>query len=113
MNVPAHPPMVGEKDYEQDYYTPAERKDVAHYENKLETGYSNDGPVQGSNTAHDVFGTEQGHAIKYRTLSWQLVAILMIAEIVSNGILSLPYAVATIGLIPGIIVVAFLGIWAT
>ncbi len=33
----------------------------------------------------DVFGHEEGHDIKYKTLSWQLVAVLMIAEIVSNG----------------------------
>ena len=28
----------------------------------------------------DVFGHEEGHDIKYKTLSWQLVAVLMIAE---------------------------------
>lgn len=33
----------------------------------------------------------------------------MIAEIVSNGMLSLPAACATIGVVPGVIVIAFLG----
>lgn len=77
----------------------------------------------------DVFGDEEGHdvrhlphllallliplQIKYKTLSWVMVAVLMIAEIVSNGMLSLPYAVASIGLGPGVAVIAFLGIWAT
>jgi hypothetical protein len=37
----------------------------------------------------DVFGNEDDAAIKYKTLSWQLVAVLMIAEIVSNGNLHL------------------------
>jgi hypothetical protein len=32
----------------------------------------------------DVFGNEEAHSIKYKTLSWQLVAVLMITEIVSN-----------------------------
>ncbi|KAI5256818.1 transmembrane amino acid transporter [Aureobasidium subglaciale] len=51
--------------------------------------------------------------IKYKTLSWPLVSILMIAEIVSNGMLSLPSSLATIGLVPGLVVIIFLGIFAT
>ena len=38
--------------------------------------------------------------IKYKTLSWKLVAILMIAEVVSNGMLSLPSSIAVVGIIP-------------
>jgi hypothetical protein len=45
----------------------------------------------------DVFGSEEGHQIKYKTLSWQLVAVLMIAEIVSNGMLSLPSSGGVVG----------------
>jgi amino acid permease len=37
----------------------------------------------------------------------------MIAEIVSNGMLSLPQALATVGLVPGVIIIVFLGVWAT
>lgn len=37
----------------------------------------------------------------------------MIAEIVSNGTLSLPSALATIGAVPGVIIIAFLGVFAT
>jgi hypothetical protein len=33
----------------------------------------------------DVFGNEEAHDIRYKTLSWPMVAVLMIAEIVSNG----------------------------
>lgn len=40
--------------------------------------------------AVDVFGPEEDHQIQYKTLSWPLVAVLMIAEIVSNGSRCLP-----------------------
>ena len=46
---------------------------------------------------NDVFGNESGHAIKYKTLSWPMVAMLMITEIVSNGILSLPQSGGAVG----------------
>ncbi len=42
-----------------------------------------------------------------------MVAVLMIAEIVSNGMLSLPSSLAVVGLIPGVIIIAFLGVFAT
>ncbi|KAI7091525.1 transmembrane amino acid transporter [Hortaea werneckii] len=61
----------------------------------------------------DVFGHEEGHDIKYKTLSWPSVAILMIAEIVSNGMLSLPSSLAVVGIVPGLIIIVFLGIFAT
>lgn len=80
----------------------------------------------------DVFGHEEGHdvrlqhlsfirtqantrcnQIKYKTLSWQIVAVLMIAEIVSNGMLSLPSSLAVVGIVPGLIIIVFLGIFAT
>lgn len=46
-------------------------------------------------------------------MTWQLVAVLMIAEIVSNGMLSLPSSLAVVGVVPGVIVILFLGIFAT
>ncbi|KAF4304774.1 hypothetical protein GTA08_BOTSDO08266 [Botryosphaeria dothidea] len=61
----------------------------------------------------DVFGNEEGHQIKYKTLSWPLVAVLMVAEIVSNGMLSLPSSLAVVGIVPGLILIVFLGIFAT
>ncbi len=36
---------------------------------------------------HDVFGDEKNNTIRYKTMSWWAVAVLMIAEIVSNGML--------------------------
>ncbi|KAI0015983.1 transmembrane amino acid transporter [Xylariomycetidae sp. FL0641] len=61
----------------------------------------------------DVFGREEGHAIRYKTLRWPVVAMLMIAEIVSNGMLSLPSSLAAVGVVPGLVVIFFLGSFAT
>ncbi|RPD79268.1 amino acid transporter [Lentinus tigrinus ALCF2SS1-7] len=63
-------------------------------------------------TIVDVFGNEEEHEIKYKTLSWQLVSALMIAEIVSTGLLTLPNAVAIVGIVPSLILTIFLGIFA-
>lgn len=46
-------------------------------------------------------------------MSWQFVAVLMIAEIVSNGMLSLPQSLAVVGIVPGLILIVFLGAFAT
>ncbi|KAI0848537.1 transmembrane amino acid transporter protein-domain-containing protein [Daldinia vernicosa] len=62
---------------------------------------------------NDVFGQEDNHDIKYKTLSWPLTAVLMIAEIISNGMLSLPSSLDAVGIVPGVIVIAFLGVFAT
>ncbi|EIM82819.1 uncharacterized protein STEHIDRAFT_102221 [Stereum hirsutum FP-91666 SS1] len=59
----------------------------------------------------DVFVDADDHQIRYKTLSWQFVGILMIAETVSNGMLSLPQAVAVVGLVPSIILTVFLGMF--
>ncbi|KAI0082189.1 amino acid transporter [Panus rudis PR-1116 ss-1] len=59
----------------------------------------------------DVFGDERGHDIQYKTLYWQFVSLLMIAEIVSNGMLSLPNAMAAVGIVPSLILTIFLGIF--
>ncbi|KAF2181963.1 transmembrane amino acid transporter [Zopfia rhizophila CBS 207.26] len=77
-----------------------------------DTPYHEDGAPA---TYHDVdvFGREEGHQIVYKTLSWKLVAVLMIAEIVSNGMLSLPSSLAVVGIVPGLILIIFLGIFAT
>ncbi|KAI2467919.1 transmembrane amino acid transporter protein-domain-containing protein [Annulohypoxylon bovei var. microspora] len=61
----------------------------------------------------DVFGEEGSHDIKYKTMTWPFVAVLMITEIVSNGMLSLPSSLDAVGIVPGVIVTAFLGVFAT
>ncbi|KII93344.1 hypothetical protein PLICRDRAFT_100422 [Plicaturopsis crispa FD-325 SS-3] len=59
----------------------------------------------------DVFVDNEEHQIHYKTLSWQFVAMLMIAEIVSNGMLSLPSTLAIVGIVPAVILIIFLGIF--
>ncbi|KAK4930364.1 hypothetical protein LTR49_003105 [Elasticomyces elasticus] len=51
--------------------------------------------------------------IVYNTLGWVKAAMIMIAETISLGILSLPSAIAAMGLVPGIILIVALGLMAT
>lgn len=51
--------------------------------------------------------------IDYNTLEWWQAGFIMIAETVSLGILSLPSVLATVGMVPGIILIAGLGVLAT
>ncbi|OJT12628.1 N amino acid transport system protein [Trametes pubescens] len=62
--------------------------------------------------AEDVFGDEDDHDIRYKTLSWPFVAAFMIAEIVSNGMLTLPNAMAVVGIVPSLALTIFLGVFA-
>jgi hypothetical protein len=48
----------------------------------------------------DAFGNEEYAEIKYKTLKWWQCGLLMICESVSLGVLSLPSAMATLGLVP-------------
>ncbi|KAK1623574.1 transmembrane amino acid transporter [Colletotrichum phormii] len=78
-----------------------------------DVGYHNDTSRPVVYDDLDPFGHEENHQIKYKTMSWKLVAVLMIAEIVSNGMLSLPSSLAVVGIVPGVILIVFLGIFAT
>ncbi|RDX56036.1 amino acid transporter [Lentinus brumalis] len=73
---------------------------------------SSESSVKEGNAQVDVFGDEENHDIRYKTLSWQFVSALMIAEIVSNGILSLPNAMAVVGIVPSLVLTVFLGVFA-
>ncbi|QKX53845.1 uncharacterized protein TRUGW13939_00925 [Talaromyces rugulosus] len=61
----------------------------------------------------DPFGNEEFADVKYRTLYWWQCGMIMIAETISLGILSLPSAVATLGLVPAVILIVGLGLLAT
>ncbi|KAF7319975.1 Amino acid transporter [Mycena kentingensis (nom. inval.)] len=63
-------------------------------------------------STEDVFEETEGQDFKYKTLSWQFVSFLMIAEIVSNGMLSLPSSLAVVGIVPAVILIVFFGIFA-
>jgi len=56
--------------------------------------------------------TEHPTQIHYKTLSWPLVAVVMITEIVTYGTLSLPSSLAAVGIVPGIVLIVFLGVFA-
>ncbi|KAJ5306761.1 hypothetical protein PENANT_c003G04165 [Penicillium antarcticum] len=61
----------------------------------------------------DAFGDEENAEVKYKVLKWWQCGLLMVAETVSLGVLSLPAAVAGLGFVPAIIILIFLGSLAT
>ncbi|KAK4998787.1 hypothetical protein LTR66_002052 [Elasticomyces elasticus] len=67
---------------------------------------------ENSEETKGVFGDDKNHEIKYRTLSWPFVAMIMITEIVTGGTLTLPQALAVVGIVPGLILIVFCGVFA-
>ncbi|TPX24560.1 hypothetical protein DIZ76_013908 [Coccidioides immitis] len=65
------------------------------------------------NDQNDPFGNEEFADVKYKVMTWWQCGMIMIAETISLGILSLPSAVAALGLVPAIIIIIGLGILAT
>ncbi|KAI9374411.1 transmembrane amino acid transporter protein-domain-containing protein [Aspergillus egyptiacus] len=63
--------------------------------------------------AQDAFGDEENAEVKYKVLKWWQCGLLMVAETVSLGVLSLPAAVAGLGLVPAVIILVLLGLFAT
>ncbi|KAJ5183721.1 Amino acid transporter transmembrane [Penicillium capsulatum] len=61
----------------------------------------------------DAFGNEEYAEVKYKVLRWWQCGLLMVAETVSLGVLSLPAAIASLGLVPAIIVLIGLGLVAS
>jgi len=58
-------------------------------------------------------GTVEDGDINFRSLAWWQAGMVMIAETISLGVLSLPSVLATIGLVPGLILIIALGAMAT
>ncbi|GAA5854743.1 hypothetical protein JCM8547_004054 [Rhodosporidiobolus lusitaniae] len=53
----------------------------------------------------DVFGSQGGSkTVNFRTVGWISTAVIMIKSQIGIGVLSLPYAFHTLGLVPGILV---------
>ncbi|PLB50692.1 hypothetical protein P170DRAFT_406070 [Aspergillus steynii IBT 23096] len=82
---------------------PADQASIGMDEKKLETP-----PYM-----QDAFGDEEFAEVKYKVLKWWQCGLLMVAETVSLGVLSLPAAVAGLGLVPAVIILIGLGILAT
>ncbi|KAJ5322348.1 hypothetical protein N7452_010637 [Penicillium brevicompactum] len=53
----------------------------------------------------DPFGNEESGEVKYRIMPWWQAGMLMVAENISLGILSLPSAVATLGIVPAFLLI--------
>lgn len=49
---------------------------------------------------------------RFKTMTWFQAGLVMIAETISLGILSLPHAMATLGLLPGSVLIIALGLMA-
>lgn len=81
------------------------------YHEGIERHDEETGPAEGE--VLDVFGNEEGHEIQYKTMSWWQGAIVMVAENISLGILSLPAVLGTVGLIGGLIAILALGVAST
>ncbi|GJC78266.1 N amino acid transport system protein [Colletotrichum liriopes] len=62
---------------------------------------------------NSVLAGEDGELIDYKTLTWWQGGIVLIAETVSLGILSLPSVLATVGLVPGIILILVMSFLST
>ncbi|CAI7645672.1 unnamed protein product [Penicillium glandicola] len=56
----------------------------------------------------DPFGNEESGEVKYRIMPWWQAGTLMVAENISLGILSLPSAVATLGIVPAFVIIMVL-----
>ncbi|PQE23104.1 amino acid transporter protein [Rutstroemia sp. NJR-2017a WRK4] len=61
----------------------------------------------------DAYGNEEGAEVQYKTMTWWQGSLVMIAENISLGILSLPAVLAKVGLIGGLITIIGLGIFST
>lgn len=69
--------------------------------------------VQSVPIEQDPFGNEDGAGIHYKTLRWWQCSLLMIAETISLGILSLPSVISTMGYIPGVLLIFGFGMIST
>ncbi|KAF6826695.1 neutral amino acid [Colletotrichum plurivorum] len=54
--------------------------------------------------------SEDGHAIKYRTCSWQKTAGLLFSEYICLAIMSFPWSYSILGLVPGLILTAVIAL---
>ncbi|KFA71829.1 hypothetical protein S40288_07941 [Stachybotrys chartarum IBT 40288] len=71
-------------------------------------------PAPKSAESRHALGTEaDGAIINHKTLHWLQGGVVLIAETVSLGILSLPSVVATLGLVPGIVLILFTSVLST
>lgn len=63
--------------------------------------------------ALDAFGDETGAEVKYKTMHWWQASMVMVAENISLGILSLPAVLSTNGLVAGVLALIGIGLFCT
>ena len=91
-----------------------------NYKSEAEKGVSDDHGRPGdglpshrqkhqSSTKDNPFGDEADADVKYKSMKWWKAYMIMTAETVSVGILSLPSVFATVGIVTGVILIAGLG----
>ncbi|KAL4883746.1 transmembrane amino acid transporter protein-domain-containing protein [Aspergillus karnatakaensis] len=86
---------------------------VPYTQDADEASFGNDEKKETPPYAQDAFGDEEFAEVKYKVLKWWQCGLLMVAETVSLGVLSLPAAVAGLGLVPAVIILVALGLFAT
>ncbi|KAK1963305.1 transmembrane amino acid transporter [Colletotrichum sublineola] len=93
-----------------------ERQDALNYglgPKDFEHAQDFDAPPTFPSRASGVVEGEEGELINFKTLHWLQGGILLVAETVSLGILSLPSVLATLGLVPGVILICVISALAT
>ncbi|KAJ5652336.1 hypothetical protein N7507_009762 [Penicillium longicatenatum] len=74
--------------------------DIEVYDDSMETEKLEKPPI-----VEDPFGNEESGEVKYRVMKWWQAGMLMVAENISLGIMSLPSAVATLGIVPALLLI--------
>ncbi|KZL74357.1 aromatic and neutral aliphatic amino acid permease [Colletotrichum tofieldiae] len=93
-----------------------ERQDVPVYppgDKDRGNDQDSNAPPAFSSHASGVVEKEEGELINFKTLHWLQGGIVLVAETVSLGILSLPSVLATVGLVPGVILICVISALAT
>ncbi|OLN81857.1 N amino acid transport system protein 7 [Colletotrichum chlorophyti] len=100
--------------------TDPERQDTMHGPAGLKAESQNEGhganappPFSSSSQIAGVEEKNEGEVINFKTLHWLQGGIVLVAETVSLGILSLPSVLATVGLVPGVILICVVSALAT
>jgi len=98
-----------------EHVAPAVEDDKKHHPHsgEEEDGVAMTKPKVSRFEQDDPFVDDATAEVHYRTLTWWQAALLMIAETISLGILSLPSVLASLGLVAGVVLIVGLGILAT
>ncbi|EON98742.1 putative n amino acid transport system protein [Phaeoacremonium minimum UCRPA7] len=76
----------------------------------ISIGDSSDTDDSSSAILHKQKALEDGHAIQYRTCSWQKTAALLFSEYICLAIMSFPWSYSVLGLVPGLILTVFVAL---